>query len=89
MVIWDLRDALRGLIARIILADFDALEELRRPLVEFWIVQVFKFWHFIAKMLFEFSACPVTQPATVIYPVRVIVIAHDNVVVVRPGYVIV
>jgi hypothetical protein len=38
---------MRGLIARVVSIDFNALEELRRPLVHLRIVKVFKLGHLI------------------------------------------
>ena len=42
-----LRYAQCGLIAWVVLANFNTLEQLRRPFVEFRIVEVFKVGHFI------------------------------------------
>lgn len=41
VIVWYLRYAQRALITRIVFADLNALEELRGPLVEFRIVEVF------------------------------------------------
>ena len=47
-----LRDAQRGLIARIVFADFNALEELGGPFIKFCTFQLLKLGNFIANMLF-------------------------------------
>ena len=89
VIVWYLRYAQRALITRIVFADINALEELRGPLVEFRIVEVFKIGHFIAQVLFEFSRCPTAQATAIIDPVRVIIVIDNNVIMVRASDIII